>query len=109
VPYVKRSENGEILAVSQTEDLGFDEELQLGDAELSNFLIGLEVGASAMEAADKRFIRVLEDVVQLLIDTRVILFTDLPPLAQEEILYRQRLRSALSIQQDSGLDLIGED
>ena len=49
--------------------------------------------------------RVLEDVVQLLIDKGVILFTDLPESAQEKMLYRQRLRSKMG----GNLNLIGDD
>ena len=51
------------------------------------------------------FVRVLEDVVQLLVDKGVILFTDLPESAQEKMLYRQRLRSSIK----NNLNLIGDD
>ena len=51
------------------------------------------------------FVRVLQDVVQLLVDKGVILFTDLPESAQEKMLYRQRLRSKMG----GNLNLIGDD
>jgi hypothetical protein len=48
---------------------------------------------------------VLEDVVELLVSRGVILFTDLPDSAQQKMIYRQRLRSALP----GSLDLLGDD
>ena len=60
---------------------------------------------ASLSATDKDFIRVLEDVVELLIGKGVILFTELPTQAQEKILLRRRLRS-----ETTGLsNLIGED
>ena len=47
----------------------------------------------------------LEDVVELLIDKGVILFTDLPDSAQEKMMRRQKLRSEMA----GKLDLIGDD
>ena len=51
------------------------------------------------------FVRVLEDVVQLLVDKGIILFTDLPESAQDKMLYRQKLRSSMK----DKLNLIGDD
>jgi hypothetical protein len=68
-------------------------------------LSGVSVSDSALGATDLEFVRVLEDVVQLLIDKGVILFTDLPDSAQQKIMLRQQLRSKFS----GKLDLIGDD
>lgn len=105
MPFVKRNEQGGIAAVSQMQEPGFDEELAADNLELSAYLDGLGQGASSLSATDQDFVRVLEDVVQLLVDKGVILFTDLPESAQEKMLYRQRLRSKMG----NNLNLIGDD
>jgi hypothetical protein len=105
MPFVKRNEQGEVVAVRQTVEPGFEEELTENDLELAGFLDGVGGNASALGATDLEFVRVLEDVVGLLIDKSVILFTDLPESAQEKIMRRQRLRSELG----GKLDLIGDD
>ena len=105
MPFVKRNNQGEVAAVSQAAEPGFEEELAENDLELAGFLDGVGDNSSALAATDLEFVRVLEDVVGLLIDKGVILFTDLPDSAQEKIMRRQRLRSELG----GKLDLIGDD
>jgi hypothetical protein len=105
MPFVKRNEQGGIAAVSQMQESGFDEELAADNLELAAYMDGLGQGGSSLSATDQDFVRVLEDVVELLIDKGVILFTDLPESAQEKMLYRQRLRSKMG----GNLNLIGDD
>jgi len=104
MPYVKRDDNGRVVAVSLVADTDFVEELAEDSAELSAFLSPAS-GAGSLDDTDQGFVRVLEDVVELLIDKGVILFTELPQSAQGKILARQQLRSELA----GRLDLIGED
>ena len=104
MPFVKRDEQGSVIAVSRVAAEGFEEELR-GDApELALFLSDQQA-ASSLDATDQDFVRVLEDVVELLIAKGVILFTDLPDSAQEKIMRRQQLRSVMA----GELDLIGDD
>jgi hypothetical protein len=49
-------------------------------------------------------VRVLEDVIDLLVEKGVFRFTDLPAPAQEKLLSRRSLRSSLR-----GLNLLGEE
>lgn len=104
MPYVKRDEHGNVVAVSKSQEAGFGEELPNGAPELAKFMHAMDA-ASAIDATDQGFIRVLEDVVELLVDNGVILFTDLPESAQKKVMLRQKLRSELSAR----LDLIGDD
>ena len=105
MPFVKRNEQGGITAVSQSPEPGFDEELAADNLELAAYLDDMGQGGASLSATDQDFVRVLEDVVELLIDKGIILFTDLPDSAQEKMLYRQRLRSKMG----NNLNLIGDD
>ncbi len=104
MPYIKRDEQGKVVAVSLVVSEGFDEELSGDSPELSAFLANQQA-ANSLDESDQDFVRVLEDVVELLIAKGVILFTDLPQSAQEKIMRRQRLRSEIG----GKLDLIGDD
>lgn len=105
MPYVKRDATGAVVAVSRDSTVDICEEVSEGSTEIAAFLGDAGVGQDSLDQTDQDFVRVLEDVVQLLIDKGVILFTDLPGSAQEKIMRRQRLRSELG----GRLDLIGED
>lgn len=104
MPFVKRDEQGAIIAVSLEQEADYAEELSRESPELASFL-GSGDASSGLDATDQDFVRVLEDVVELLINKSVILFTDLPDSAQEKIMRRQRLRSELG----DKLDLLGDD
>jgi len=105
MPFVKRNDRGDIIAVSPTHESGFAEQVEPDDAQLVDFMEGLSVEKPSLDSTDQDFIRVLEDVVELLISKGVILFTELPESAQEKMMHRQRLRSEMS----DRLDLIGSD
>ena len=104
MPYVKRDDQGKLVAISVVRGEGFSEEVAAEAPELTSFLAAGDA-ENSLVASDQDFVRVLEDVVQLLIDKGVILFTDLPDSAQEKIMLRQQLRSKFS----GKLDLIGDD
>ena len=105
MPYIKRDESGNIVAVSQTVQPEFEEELPSDHPGVSQFLATLHSANATLDATDQDFVRVVEDLVQVLVEKGVILFTDLPDSAQEKMLFRQQLRSTLS----GNLDLIGDD
>ncbi len=60
-------------------------------------------GHSALAASDMRLVRVLEDVIDLLIERGLIRFTDLPQSAQGKLLERKSLRAQMN-----GLDILDE-
>ena len=95
MPYVMRDKDGAIVAVSREQAAGCDEELAADDNEVTAFLGDLANGASSLGATDQAFIRVLEDLVDVLVDKGVMLFSDLPEDAQEKITHRRQLRRSL--------------
>lgn len=103
--FVKRDDSGAITAVSQMADGDCSEALSAEDPAVRRFLSRLEAYSGQLEASDQDFVRVLEDLVDLLIGKGVILFTELPDSAQEKIMKRQHLRSELG----GALDLLDSD
>jgi hypothetical protein len=104
MPFVQRDTSGQIVAVSQVPADGMSV-IDSDHPDLQAFLNQMGAEARQISATDQDFVRVLEDVVELLISRGVILFTDLPQSAQEKMLHRQRLRSNLP----GSLDLLGDD
>ena len=51
--------------------------------------------AELLNQSDASFVRVLEDVVDVLIDRGVIQFTDLPQAAQSKLMLRRQTRARL--------------
>jgi len=50
---------------------------------------------AVLEQMDLEMARVVEDLIDLLIDKGLILFTDLPEVVQNKILFKRSLRSTL--------------
>ncbi|MCB1128666.1 MAG: hypothetical protein KDM81_19375 [Verrucomicrobiae bacterium] len=96
MPYVKRNSAGKVIAVySEPVEDGL-EEVALNNADLEAFLIDdVAVADSdrALMRSDLELARVLEDLIEILIDKNVISFTDLPTAAQSKLLRRHGLRT----------------
>ncbi len=91
--YVKRNHNGELIAVSKQPGQDFNEQIADDAPELVHFIQGEKsVEQLALEQTDQTMARVLEDVVNLLVEQGVIRFTDLPEAAQNKLLTRRELR-----------------
>ncbi|WP_051786397.1 hypothetical protein [Endozoicomonas numazuensis] len=100
--YALKDEKGNIQAVS---DKQLSEEwvfVNLEDEAVHAFLHrNPAIGGKVMQAADADFIRVLEDVIDLLIDKQIIQFTELPDPVQNKLLNRRRYREELRGQDDT--------
>jgi len=98
--YVERDEKGAIVAIRQGgEHEAGQVPVSLLDAEVLAFLRSSgehEPLARLLLDSDAAIIRVLEDLIDLLIAKKIILFTELPPLAQEKIQDRKRLRAQMA-------------
>ena len=98
MPYVKRDENGKIIALLERPEAADCEPLSTASGELLEFLAdsGDESVRTFLRATDQDLVRVLEDLINLLIEKRIIRFTDLPDHAQQKLLGRRRARERLS-------------
>lgn len=105
--FVRRDTQGQITAVSRETLDGFAEELPADAPELVAFLAtedGDHPNQQHLTATDLEMVRVIEDLIDVLIDRGVITFTDLPDAAQKKLSKRQSLRL-----QHRGLNLLSDD
>jgi hypothetical protein len=101
VPYIRRDEQGLIAAIQLEPGDGL-EELPSSSQELIDFMNRMGLEQDTLQQSDMRLVRVLEDLIDLLIDRDVIRFTDLPLPAQEKLMERRSMRQSLG-----ALDLLG--
>lgn len=97
MPYVQRDTAGQVVAIFAEPGPGHDEQLPAGHPDLA--------GADGFAHLDADLIRVIEDVVDVLIDRGLLRLTDLPLDAQRKLLTRKGARARLR----EGLDLLGSD
>jgi hypothetical protein len=97
--YVRRNEEGRIINVYDSPESGASEYLSIESEELISFLTqtdDADAARVALSMSDMALVRVLEDLINTLIDKGVILFTDLPPAAREKLANREKIRDQLN-------------
>ena len=116
VVFVQRDAHGAIEGLTrraptlQEQASGTWQMARLLDEDVQVFLMSTSTSAQDLDRTDLGFIRVLEDLIDVLIGRGLIQFTDLPAPAQSKLLerraLRQRLRTALDdLAPDEGPDL----
>ncbi len=97
--FVQRDQQGNISAVFDSAQPQAQEFVSLTNPELQEFLAKAASSDDAktlLSTSDQQLIRVLEDLINTLIDKGVILFTDLPLAAREKLANREKIRDRLS-------------
>jgi hypothetical protein len=99
MPYINRNINGEITEIFETRQTDAQQYISLDNAELIDFI--KQVASShdvktVLSASDVALVRVLEDLINTLIDKNVIQFTDLPLVAQGKLANREKIRGHLT-------------
>lgn len=100
MPYVSRGPDGKVTALFESPRQEAGEELPVSHPDIAEFLS--TAGGTTQDArqqlvqSDLDMIRVIEDLIELLIQKGTILITDLPEGAQEKLMQRQKLRGMLS-------------
>jgi len=105
MPYVKRDVDGVIVSVGTSALDGHTEILDALHPDLlvfQNELFGMH---AEFVRSDLEFVRVVEDLLQLLLDKNVVLFTELPPAARRKLLDRQFMRRG----KGDSLDLLDDE
>ena len=103
MPYVTRDSLGRVAALSLEAPAPGAECLPPSHPDVLGFLLAGGEAEAPDDPALRRFlasdlalIRVVEDLVAVLIEKRLIAITDLPPAAQDKLLDRRALRSYLA-------------
>ncbi|MDX1914712.1 MAG: hypothetical protein SFU55_03940 [Methylophilus sp.] len=104
--YVLKNEQGEIVAASAEENLGDGwQQIEPNDKAYLAFLEGQLNSHSAFRESDIQLARVLEDLINILIERNIIQFTDFPSAAQKRLNDRQSMRR----KSHQRLSLLGDD
>lgn len=103
MPFVHRDENGTVLAVYE-EHLEGTEEVEADDPDLVAFIERNmpQAGVIADEwlMSDLALARVMEDLIEILMDKKVLMFTDFPEGAQQKLRERRGLRKEINYVED---------
>lgn len=96
--YIKRNAQNEIIDIqfSAKEDYEYS---SLFDPDVKNFIEqsqNEELIKKILKTMDIEMVRVIEDLVDILVDRRLILFTDLPEPVQNKLLFKRSIRENLA-------------
>ncbi len=93
MPYVMRDGSGAISAVLRDDPGGGAEYLRPGDPQLRGFAQSLlPADAQGFDQLDADFVRVIEDLIDVLTTRNLIAITDLPEGAQAKLFARRSFR-----------------
>ncbi len=96
--YVARDTGGSIVAVFDRPHAAAPEQVREEDPELIAFVTGgkgEEIMRQSLLDSDADLLRILEDLINVLVDNNVILLTDFPEAVQRKLMNRQRVRDKL--------------
>lgn len=103
--YVQRDQNGKLLRVEQEPFAGMSETLAYESEELQRWLrVKLDVEAKLRElkSTDSDLARVLEDLINVMVEQGLIQYTDLPEAARHKLDERALIRADLEGIADHG-------
>jgi hypothetical protein len=104
MPHVRRNAEGALISLHRDAEPGADEFLPDEHPEVQAF-VGRDGSGDGFARLDADFIRVLEDLIDVLIRAKVINITDLPIEARSKLYSRKGHRATSSL---SDLNLLGD-
>lgn len=110
--YAKVDQNGNIIDVAPYQDREYSLLVSPNDYNVANILaekIDQESSQKLLSSSDQDMMRILEDLIDLLTEKRVIQFTELPMPAQKKLLSRKWVRGIQSGQSESFLGDMRDD
>ena len=90
--YIKRNDENEIVALSHIQQKGFVAAEDNSPEVMAYIKVFQDNNALELLRADLDFIRVIEDVIDVLINKNLINITDFHPAVIEKLLKRQKIR-----------------
>jgi len=107
--YVQRDGDGAIVAIFNAPNDRASEQIAAHSEELDHFLQRSTDPAAAqtfLTSSDGELVRVLEDLIELLIEKKLVMVTELPPVAYRKLLSRKHARD--SANSDSSILVDGD-
>lgn len=104
MPYVVRNQQGLIIELRDTPTDEGTEWLEAVNSEVLVF-VKQQQAKMSLSQSDYAMFRVVEDLIDLLVAKQVLIFTDLPEMAQQKLLQRKQLRQEIN----ALYNLVGED
>ncbi len=108
MPYVNRNSEGEVVELRESPFTPESEWLELDHIEVVRFLRRFEKEndlKKSLDNSDVEMARVVEDLVDMLMEKQVFVFTELPEAVQSKLNARKKLRRDVN----DISNLIGED
>ncbi len=102
MPYIQRDNDGKVISLKRESDQYHDEFLPPTHSEIVGFLAtsikesNESDSKETLSESDKDFTRATEDLINLLVEKNIILFTELPVEVQAKMAGREKLRSNLN-------------
>ena len=116
MPYLQRSPSGDVIALFLAAPEPDTEWLTIDHPDVLAFLASSDDRGDAaipfevMATLDRAMIRVLEDLVDVLVDKHVIALSDLPEQARTKVIARKEFRNTLpTTQSQHGDNAAGRD
>ncbi len=97
--YVERAVDGKIIALHSNPHPNTGEQKSAIDEEILDFLhttVSADSRKLLLSLSDMAIIRLIEDLIDLLIQKNIIFFTELPEQARERITERKQLREKMA-------------
>ncbi len=105
--YIERDDEGTIIGLHSSPNPNATEQKSSIDQDVLDFLeknASQESWHTLLALSDMGFIRLLEDLVDLLMRKNIIIFTELPEKAQEKLMERKKIREKYATQNDLVVD-----
>jgi len=97
--YIKRNDYGEIISVQKSQSNEYLEYLESENSELKTFLkksASPQILKNSLSSSDGEMVRVIDDLIDLLVEKQVFVFTELPEAVQAKLNARSTLRSEIN-------------
>ncbi|UYO73792.1 tryptophan synthase subunit beta like protein [Halomonas qinghailakensis] len=101
--YIKRNAEGEIVMLSKEPSPECNDTINEDSPEVFAFLAEQTGQSAQFIASDLAFVRVVEDMLEVLLEKGLLSFTDLPAAAQKKVMERKSLRSK------NDINLLGDE
>ena len=103
MPYVRRNEKDEIVEIDDKQTDARDQWIEADNPDVLAFLQeGGTTGQAkkALTTTDQEMVRVVEDLIDLLMEKQVFVFTELPEAVQSKLNARKKLRKEVNSLED---------